>query len=130
MSFKTKVLIAFLVVVGFDAIASFLSRSFQFEYANFVWLSFLIYVALGFWGAFRQGFVYGMLLGAVAGFTDSTAGWFVSRMIGPFIQPKIPPLNAIVIVITIVTVTVLALALGSLGAVLCKLVGQTRTADA
>ena len=130
MSFKTKVLITCLVVIGFDVVASLLSRAFQFEYTNFVWLSFLIYVVIGFWGAFRRGFVYGMLLGSIAGFTDSTAGWFLSRMIGPFIQRKIPPLNPIVIVITIIVVTVLALALGSVGAVLCKLVGQTRTADA
>jgi len=130
MSFKTKVLITLLVIVGFDAIASLLSRSFQFEYANFVWLSFLIYVALGFWGAFRQGFVYGMLLGAIAGFVDGTFGWFVSRMIGPFIQPKLPSLGLVLVVVTIATVTVLALAFGFLGAVACKLLGQTRTADA
>ena len=129
MSFKSKALITLLVVVGFDTVASLLSRSLQFEYTNFVWLSFIIYIAIGFWGALHQGFVYGMLLGAIAGFTDSTAGWWVSQMIGPFIQPKMPPLNAVVIVITIVTVTMLALALGSLGAVLCKLLGQTRTAD-
>jgi len=130
MSFKTKVLIIFLVVIAFDAIASLLSRLLQFDYTNFVWMSFVIYVAVGFWGAFRQGFVYGMLLGAIAGLTDSTVGWFISRMIGPFIQPKMPPLNPIVIGITIVFVTLLALAIGSVGAVLCKVTGQTRTADA
>jgi hypothetical protein len=129
MSFKTKALIIFLLVIAFDAIASLLSRLLEFDYTNFMWISFLIYVAVGFWGAFRQGFVYGMVLGAIAGLTDSTVGWSISRMIGPFIHHKMPPLNPIVIVITIVFVTLTAVALGSVGAVLCKLSGQTRTVN-
>jgi hypothetical protein len=130
MSFKTKILVTCLVVVAFDTVASLVSRTLEVEYAYFMFLSLLIYLTVGYWGAFRQGFVYGMSLGAIAGLTDSTAGWFVSRMIGPFIQPKTPPVNSIVVAVKILTVTVLALALGSLGAALCKLVGQTRTADA
>jgi len=130
MSFKIKVLITFLLVIAFDAIASLLSRLLQFDYTNFVWISFLIYVAVGFWGAFRQGFGYGMILGAIAGLTESTIGWYISRMIGPFIHHKMPPLNPIVIVITIVLVTLTALGFGSVGAALCKLSGRTRTADA
>ncbi len=130
MSFATKVLITCLAVVAFDALASLLSRLLQFEYANFMWLSFLIYVVVGFWGAFARGFLYGMLLGTIAGFTDSTVGWFVSRMIGPFIQPKVPPLAAVLVVFVVVVVTASAFALGSLGAALCALLKRTRPADA
>jgi len=85
MRFKTKILITLLAIVAFDAIASFLSRAFHVDYTNFIWLSFLLYIAIGFWGAHRKGFVYGMVLGTFAGLVDSTLGWFVSRMVGPFL---------------------------------------------
>ena len=130
MSFKAKLLVTFLVVVGFDAVASLLSRSLQFDYGNLMWVSFVLYVVIGFWGAYRLGFVYGMLLGTFAGLIDSTAGWFVSRMIGPFLRTGVPTLEPIVIAIVIVVVTASSFALGSLGALVCKLVGRTKTADA
>ena len=130
MSFKTKILITLLSIVAFDAIASFLSRAFHVDYSNFMWLSFLLYVVVGFWGAHRQGFVFGMLLGTFAGLVDSTLGWFVSRMIGPFLRTDIPKLEPLIIAIVIIVVTASAFALGSLGALLCKLLGRTKTADA
>jgi hypothetical protein len=129
MSFTTKVFFACLIVIGFDALASFVSRMLELEYVYFILVSLLIYFAVGFWGAFRQGFAYGILLAAIAGLADSTVGWFVSRMIGPYIQPKVPQPNFMLVAVTVITVTTLALALGSVGAVLCKLTGQTRTAD-
>jgi len=95
-----------------------------------MWLSFLLYVVVGFWGAHRKGFVYGMLLGTFAGLVDSTLGWFVSRMIGPFLRTDIPKLEPLIIAIVIIVVTASAFALGSLGALLCKLLGRTKTADA
>jgi thiamine transporter ThiT len=130
MSFKTKVLITVLVVVGFDTVASFLSRSFHFEYTRLMWVSFLIYLVVGYWGAHRRGFVYGMLLGTIAGLVDSTIGWFVSRMIGPFLQADIPVLGPLVVAMVIIIVTASAFLFGSVGAVLCKVLGQTKTADA
>jgi len=117
------------MVTGFDAVTSLLSRSLQFDYTNFLWVSFVIYVAVGFWGALHQGFVYGTLLGGIAGLSDSTIGWFVSQVIGPFIQPKLPSPNLIVIGLTIVFVTLVALAFASIGALVCKLTGRTRSAD-
>jgi hypothetical protein len=130
MPFKTKILITALAIVAFDAIASFISRAFHVDYTNFMWLSFLLYVAVGFWGAQRKGFVYGMLLGTFAGLVDSTLGWFVSRMVGPFLRTDIPKLEPLIIAIVIIVVTASAFALGSLGALLCKLLGRTKTADA
>jgi hypothetical protein len=130
MSFQTKVLVTCFCIVAFDAVASLLSRIFEFEYIHFIWFSFILYVVIGFWGAFRQGFGYGMLLGTIAGFTDSTIGSFVSWLIGPFIQPKMPPLAVALVAFVIVTVTASGFALGSLGAVLCALLKQTRPADA
>ena len=126
----SKILITFLVIIGFDALASLISRMFQVPYIKFAVGSRLSYIAAGFFGAFRRGFVYGLLLGVIAGFTGSTAGWFVSQLIGPFMQPPMPPLNVALILITVIFVTVLGGAFGSIGAALCTLLGHTRTADA
>lgn len=126
MPFKAKILITILAIVGFDALASILSRISQFEYTRLMWVSFLIYVVVGYWGAYRHGFLYGILLGALAGVTDSTLGWFVSSMIGPFLQPPIPSLGPLLIAIAVIIVTVMAFACSSIGAGLCKLFGHTR----
>lgn len=130
MSYTTKVLITGLVVVTFDVIASLVSRTFQIEYGYFILVSLILYVLIGFWGAWRRSFVYGMLLGAIAGLSDSTLGWFASRMIGPYIQPKVPHANFSLVVITVLMVTILALACGSVGSLFCVLLRQTRPADA
>ena len=90
-------------------------------------MSFLIYLVVGYWGAHRRGFTYGMLLGTLAGLADSTVGWTVSRMIGPFLQTDIPSISPLVVALV---VTASAFLFGSIGAVLCKLYGQTRAADA
>src|SRR5712691_6326933 len=130
MSFKAKILLTVSAIVGLDAVASFVSRMTKFEYTRLMWVSFLIYVLVGYWGAYRRGFVYGMVLGALAGLTDSTMGWFVSRMIGPFLQTPVPSLGPVLVAIVIIIVTASAFVFGSVGAGLCKLVGQTRAADA
>jgi hypothetical protein len=65
-----------------------------------------------------------------AGLVDSTVGWFVSRMIGPFLRTDLPTLEPILIAMVIVVVTVSSFALGSLGALVCKLLGQTKIAPA
>jgi len=130
MSFKAKILLTVLAIVSFDGVASFISRITQFEYTRLMWVSFLIYVLVGYWVAYRRGFVYGMLLGAVAGLTDSTLGWFVSRMIGPFLQTSVSTLDPVLIASVVVIVTGSALVFGSLGAGVCKLLGRTRMADA
>ena len=129
MTFKVKILISVLAIVGFDAVASIASRTLKFEYTRFMWLSFLIYICVGYYGAYRQGFGYGMVLGALAGLSDSTLGWLVSRMIGPFVQTPMPSLNPVLVAMVVIVVTASALLFGSLGAGVCKLLGQTRTGD-
>ena len=130
MPFNTKIIITALGIVGFDAVASFLSRSLQFEYTRLMWVSFLIYVVLGYWGAHRKGLIYGVLLATVAGVADSTIGWSISRMIGPFLEAGSPSLNPLVITIAVIIVIALASFFGLVGAALCKVVGHTRVADA
>jgi len=130
MSFKTKIIATVFGIAAFDAVASFLSRMLQFEYTKLMWVSFLIYVVVGYWGAHRRGFVYGMFLATLAGFSDSTIGWFISRMIGPFLQNPVQSFGPVLVLLTVFIVITLAFVFGSFGAVLCKLLGQTRTADA
>jgi hypothetical protein len=126
MAFRSKILVTILVVCGFDAVASALSRIFQFEYTKLAWAPFLIYLALGYWGAQRRGVVHGALLGAIAGLFESTIGWFISRKIGPFIELTLPALTPGVVVIVVITNTALGSVFGLVGASLCKAFGQSR----
>jgi hypothetical protein len=127
MSFKNKLLIAALLVVGFDTVASLFSRSFQFEYTRFMWISFLIYFLVGYWGAYRKGFVYGMLLGTFAGFVEATIGWYVSRKIGPFVQNDLATLSPLIIAIGIIIATTTAFLFGSIGAGVSSAFGRDKT---
>jgi hypothetical protein len=129
MTFKVKILVTILVVVGFDAVGSLLSKLLQFNYTDLVWASLLIYVASGFWGARRRGFTFGILLGAIAGLVDSTIGWFVSTWIKPFSRTGIPPISTELMLIILITVTVTGLIFGLVGAGLCTILGQARPVD-
>jgi hypothetical protein len=130
MSFKTKILITCFGVIVFDAVASLWSRVFHFEYTRFVVVSLLIYVGAGFFGAFRRGFFYGVLLGGITGFAGATGGWSISQQIGPFTQWPMPPLGVGFIAITIVIVTIVAVLFSTVGALFCTILRQTRMAGA
>jgi thiamine transporter ThiT len=126
MAFRRKILITILIIAGFDTVASMISRSFHYDFSSFAWGSFLIYLAIGYWGARRCGVKYGMSLGALAGLVDSTIGWFISRMIGPFIEMPIPTLTPAVVAPAIVAVTAMGLMFGLIGAGVCKVFGQAK----
>ena len=115
MAFKFKVLIAIFVVIGFDAAGAALSKLFRFDYAVLVWGSFLIYLVLGYWGARSHGMLKGTILGALAGFVDSTLGWFISWKIGPVTKSAYPEFAPFVVLMMIVTVTTLGAVLGLRG---------------
>jgi hypothetical protein len=124
MSFSRKILIMTIAVAGFDAGASVLSRSFRYEYSGLIWTSFLIYLAAGYLGGRRRGIKCGMLLGSMAGFIDSTIGWFIWRMIGPFTEMTIPTLTLPMIVMVVFTTTTIGLVFGLIGAGLWKVFGR------
>jgi hypothetical protein len=124
MSFSRKILIMTIAVAGFDAGASVLSRNFRYEYSGLIWTSFLIYLAAGYLGGRRRGIKCGMLLGSMAGFIDSTIGWFISRMIGPFTEMTIPPLSLPMIVMVVFTTTTIGFVFGLIGACLWKAFGR------
>lgn len=128
MTFKSKILVTIVVIVGFDAVASWASRVLQFDYTNLVWVSLVIYLAAGYWGAHRRGFLFGLLLGSLAGLADSTIGWWVSTSIRPFSRTEIPPLDLSLQLIVLITVSALGFVFGLAGAGLCKIFGQAKSA--
>lgn len=130
MAFSRKILITTFAVVGFYAVAAVLSRSFRYEYSSFIWTSFLIYLAAGYLGGRRRGIRCGMLLGSMAGFIDSTIGWFISRMIGPFTEMAIPTPSLAVMVAVTITTTAIGFVFGMIGAGLWKAFGQSKTVAA
>jgi hypothetical protein len=48
MTFKGKILVTIVVIVGFDAVASLASSILQFDYTSLVWVSLVIYLAAGY----------------------------------------------------------------------------------
>ncbi len=127
MTFKSKILVSIFMIVSFDAIGSTLSRLFQFDYGDFIWGSFLLYVFVGYWGAYRRGFIYGILLGGVTGLAESTLGWYVSTAIGPFTRRDPPNSTLSEILIAIIFVSAIGIVLGLLGAGICKILGQIKS---
>lgn len=125
MTFSRKILITTLAVAGFYVGASILSRNFRYEYSELISSSFLIYLAAGYLGGRRSGVKCGMLLGSMAGFIDSTIGWFISRIIGPFTEMNIPRPDLAAIEMVIVTTTTMGFLFGLIGAGLWKAFGQS-----
>jgi hypothetical protein len=117
-----------ITVVLFDAGASFVSRTFHINYVNFILGSWGIYAASGYFACRHFRFWEGVLSGTVAGLSDSTLGWGVSFLIGPYPPFQLPDftpvLLSLVIISVVFVVTVSGAFFGLLGALLCKLVGR------
>jgi hypothetical protein len=120
MTFGRKILITIFAVAGFYAGASVLSRSFRYDYSGLISTSFIIYLAAGYLGGRRRGIKCGMLLGSMAGFIDSTVGWFISRMIGPFAEMTIPTPDLAAIEMVVFTTTAMGFVFGMIGAGIWK----------
>jgi hypothetical protein len=120
MTFGRKILITIFAVAGFYAGASLLSRSFRYDYSGLVSTSFIIYMAAGYLGGRRRGIKCGMLLGSMAGFIDSTIGWFISLMIRPFTEMTIPRPDLASIEMMVFTTTTMGFVFGLIGAGLWK----------
>ena len=72
--------------------------------------------------------LFGLLLGALAGLTDSTIGWWVSTLVRPYSRMGIPALDLSLQFIILIIVTPLAFGIGFVGAGICKILGQTKSA--
>jgi len=124
-----------LVVVGaivlFDALASVLSRTLQIDYATLLWVSFLLYLAAGYFGCKYFDFLTGLGGGFVAGLTDSTLGWLVSSAIGPYTSTAQQQHGVVIILFTVIIVSVLGAFFGLIGALVRKIIRRgSRFADA
>jgi hypothetical protein len=124
-----------LIVVGaivlFDAFAAVLSRTLQIDYAKLLWFSFLLYLAAGYFGCKYFDFLTGLCGGFVAGLTDSTLGWLVSSVIGPYTSTAQQEYGVVIILFTVIIVSVLGAFFGSIGALVRKIIGRgARFADA
>ena len=120
-----------ITVVAFDVMFSLVSKALQINYVDFIFGSWILYAAAGFFVCRYLTFPEGILGGAVAGLSDSTAGWAVSSLIGPYMSQPQPDLSPVLILIVIVVVTGSGAFLGLVGALLSLLVirlGYGRTA--
>jgi hypothetical protein len=110
------------VIILFDIAASFASRAAQFNYTNLAWVSWGLYVACGYFGCKYRGFLGGVVAGLVAGLSDSTVGWALSCLIGPYLPFAQPGRYApVLIAVAIVIVTAMGAFFGLVGALLCKI---------
>ena len=83
MPFSRFLLLAAAMLLAFDVAASVGSIALGFPYASATYGSIIMYVGFGFLAALRYGFSRGVLLGALLGLIDATAGWAISWAIGP-----------------------------------------------
>jgi hypothetical protein len=119
------------VIVLFDALASVLSRTLQIDYAKLFWVSFLLYLAAGYFGRKYFDFLTGLGGGFVAGLTDSTVGWLVSSVIGPYTSTPQQQYGIEIILFTVIIVSGLGAVFGLIGALVSKMIGRgPRLADA
>lgn len=112
------------VVVVFDAIGSALSKTLVFDYTKLMWISYLLYIAAGYFGCKTFDLLSGIVAGFIAGFVDSTIGWFLSSLIGPFIPFAQPKYNPLMISLVIFMVSLWGALLGFGGGLLYNLVNR------
>ena len=127
MRFSKFLLLSAAVLIAFDTVASVASASLQFPY-TYVWPgSVLVYVGLSFEAARRFGFWRGVLLGALLGFVDGTAGWAVSWAIGPGRVPA-EHFSVGIWALTLAMVVGFGAVQGAFGSGICTLVHRSRAA--
>ena len=114
------------MIILFDVIASFASKSFGFDYTNLAWVSLCLYLISGYLGCKFYGLLGGILAGLVAGIADSTIGWALSSVIKPYISFEQPDYTFPLILEIIATISLGALIFGLIGALLFLIVNRFR----
>ena len=107
MTPRQTLLIGSTSVVVYDAIASVASTALGFRYGLASIGSLALYAAIGAFAARTKSRSFSLVVGAIAGLSDATAGWGISWLIGP----GRPPSGMITFpqwLITVAIVTVLA----------------------
>jgi len=108
------VLLSFLAVVAFDALAGIASQAVGFPYAYAAFGSALLYILFAWLITRISGFWAAVLLGMAMGLIDASAGWAVSWVIG---AGRLPPgtLTVTVWLVTAVSVVILGAIYGLIG---------------
>ena len=109
-----------LVIVLFDGAGSVGSRVLQFDYTNLMWVSWGIYIAVGFLGCKRFDLMSGVGAGLITGLADSTVGWGLSAAIGPYLPSAHHPYPVALILIAMIIVCILSTFFALIGALSCK----------
>jgi hypothetical protein len=121
MKNKTQLFISVAsVIVVFDVVGSFASRLLHFDYGSLTWVTFCLYMALGYLGFQYRQLLGGFLAGLMAGLADSTAGWALSVAIHPYIQPSQTRPTVFTVSATIIFVTLVGGFFGFTGAIIAK----------
>ena len=120
-------LIVVFVIVMFDAVASAVSRTLIFDYTKMVWFSYILYVAAGYLGSKSFDVVSGIVAGFIAGLADSTIGWLLSSVIGPFIPFAQPRYTPLLVFVVIISVSIGGALLGLVGALLSEITRACRS---
>ena len=77
------VLVAAALLVGVDVIGALAGKPLGFPYSPLGVVSLLVYVLVGYVGAWRASFAAGVLAAAVVGFLDATVGPLSAWVAGP-----------------------------------------------
>jgi hypothetical protein len=89
------VVVAAALLVGIDVIGALAGKPLGFPYSPLGVVSLLVYVLVGFVGAWRASFAAGVVAAACVGFLDATVGPLASWLAGPgsldqaFTEPRI-----------------------------------------
>jgi hypothetical protein len=113
-------LIGCLTIACVDAISSVASRQLNFNYGYLTPVSILIYGSVGFWGTKKINLKTGVLIAAITGFLDATAGWQISILLKANTGDAQHPISPAVWAITLIFVTALGALCGRIGGGLAK----------
>ena len=119
------------VIVLFDVLSSFASRTLEFDHTKLVWVSWCLYALAGYVGCKRFDFLSGIAVGLIAGFSDSTVGWALSSAIGPYVPSTEPRYTLPLISVVVISVSIMGAFFGLIGSLVCHITrGSGRSADA
>ncbi len=77
------VLAAAMLLVGVDVVGALAGKPLGFPYSPLGAVSLLVYVLVGFVGAWRASFAAGVLAALIVGFLDATVGPLAAWLAGP-----------------------------------------------
>jgi len=117
-------------IILIDTLGALVSRGFVFSYRYFIPVSFLTYIAIGFFVAKYATVIAAILAAAITGLVEATIGWAISWNIGPGRPARLASdvgeiEFAIVVALTIIFAVLFAATGGALGGIIRKAMRST-----